>query len=56
MNLWDIKKGEWNEQLLALAAGKYGVEGLKKKLGQVPEDGGLQLGSESTSKSVYAWL
>lgn len=47
MDLWDIKAGKWNEKLLALAAGSYGVEDLKSKLGNVPEDGGVHLGSIS---------
>ena len=47
MNLWDIKAGEWHEKLLALAAGHFGAEDLKKKLGQVSEDGGLHLGQVS---------
>ena len=47
MNLWDIKAGEWHEKLLALAAGRFGAEDLKKKLGQVSEDGGLHLGRVS---------
>ena len=48
MDLWDIKNGKWNEKLLALAAGPYGAEDLKSKLGNVPEDGGAHLGSIST--------
>ncbi len=41
MNLWDIHKGQWEEKMLALTAGgKNNVEDLKKKLGDVPEDGG----------------
>ena len=47
MNLWDIKAGKWNEKLLELAAGPSGVDALKKKLGDVPEDGGIHLGSIS---------
>lgn len=47
MDLWDIKAGKWNEKLLALAAGSYGLEDLKSKLGNVPEDGGVHLGSIS---------
>lgn len=47
MDLWDIKAGKWNEKLVALAAGSYGVESLKSKLGNVPEDGGVHLGSIS---------
>ncbi|KKZ63471.1 D-xylulose kinase A [[Emmonsia] crescens] len=44
MNLWDIQKGQWNERLLELCAGSYGVGDLKRKLGDVPDDGGIQLG------------
>lgn len=47
MNLWDIKAGKWNEKLLELAAGPSGVEALRSKLGDVPEDGGSHLGSVS---------
>ncbi|KAF2814922.1 D-xylulose kinase-like protein [Mytilinidion resinicola] len=47
MNLWDIKKGGWHEDLIALAAGDKGVAELKAKLGQVPEDGGASFGSIS---------
>ncbi|KAJ5657231.1 uncharacterized protein N7484_000880 [Penicillium longicatenatum] len=45
MNLWNIKKGAYDARLLQLCAGKFGVEDLKQKLGDVPEDGGLHLGS-----------
>src|SRR5271155_764660 len=49
MNLWDIKAGQWHEKLLALAAGSNNdVAGLKKKLGDVPEDGGIHLGKVSS--------
>jgi len=44
MNLWDIKSGTWSEPLLKLAAGKSGVDDLKRKLGGVREDGGGSLG------------
>lgn len=44
MNLWNIKKGAYDEKTLQLCAGEFGVEDLKKKLGEVPEDGGLHLG------------
>ncbi|PGH17131.1 D-xylulose kinase A [Helicocarpus griseus UAMH5409] len=44
MNLWDMEKGGWNERLLALCAGPYGVPDLKSKLGDVPDDGGIHLG------------
>jgi len=46
MNLWDINNGCYHESLLSLAAGgKYGANELKKKLGDVPEDGGKPLGT-----------
>lgn len=45
MNLWDIEMGTWNEKLLELTAGSFGVADLRKKLGQVPKDGGGSLGS-----------
>ena len=47
MNLWHIKKGEYNAKLSELCAGPFGVEDLKKKLGDVPEDGGEHLGKIS---------
>jgi xylulokinase len=47
MNLYDIRSGGWNERLLKLAAGKFGVEDLNAKLGEVPEDGGTHLGNVS---------
>jgi xylulokinase len=47
MNLWDIKAGDWNRKLLELTAGPSGVDALKKKLGEVPEDGGIHLGTIS---------
>jgi xylulokinase len=47
-NLWDIKNGKWHEDLLSLAAGaKSGLEDLKSKLGDVPEDGGSSFGTIS---------
>jgi xylulokinase len=47
-NLWDIKKGQWHEDLLSLAAGgSSGLEDLKSKLGHVPEDGGSSFGTIS---------
>lgn len=46
-NLWDIKNGRWHEDLLALAGGSSGVEDLRKKLGDVPEDGGSSFGTIS---------
>ncbi|KAJ9615782.1 hypothetical protein H2200_001859 [Cladophialophora chaetospira] len=47
MNLWDIKAGRWNQKLLELTAGPSGVDVLQKKLGDVPEDGGIHLGTIS---------
>ena len=47
MNLWDVKRGDWNSKLLELTAGNYGVDTLKSKLGSVPEDGGVHLGPVS---------
>ncbi|OGM45288.1 D-xylulose kinase A [Aspergillus bombycis] len=44
MNLWNIKQGAYDEKLLQLCAGPSGVEDLKRKLGAVPEDGGINLG------------
>jgi xylulokinase len=44
MNLWEIKSGSWSEPLLKLAAGSSGVDDLKRKLGEVREDGGGSLG------------
>lgn len=44
MNLWHIHQGAYNEDLLNLCAGPHGVEDLKRKLGDVPEDGGIDLG------------
>ncbi|KAL4941201.1 putative D-xylulose kinase A [Aspergillus oleicola] len=44
MNLWNIHKGAYDEDLLKLCAGPHGVEDLKRKLGEVPEDGGIDLG------------
>jgi xylulokinase len=46
-NLWDVKNGRWHEDLLALAGGSNGVEDLRKKLGDVPEDGGKSFGTIS---------
>lgn len=46
MNLWDIDKGVWNEDLLAVAAGGAQHSGeLKNKLGDVLEDGGATFGT-----------
>lgn len=45
MNLWNIKKGAYDEELMRFCAGQYGIEDLKSKLGDVPEDGGAHFGS-----------
>jgi len=47
-NLWDIKNGRWQEDLLALTGGDDGVEDLRTKLGFVPKDGGGSFGSISS--------
>ena len=48
MNLWHIGKGDWHDDLLALAAGgKDGAADLKQKLGPVHEDGGKNFGNIS---------
>ncbi|KAI0887449.1 actin-like ATPase domain-containing protein [Annulohypoxylon maeteangense] len=47
MNLWDIAGEKWNESLLELTATKEGVPELRKKLGDVPIDGGGSLGGIS---------
>lgn len=47
MNLWDIQKGKYNEQLLALAAGTSDTSDLRSKLGEIPEDGGGSFGQVS---------
>lgn len=44
MNLWNITKGTYDDKVLELCAGRFGVDDLKQKLGNVPEDGGLHLG------------
>jgi xylulokinase len=44
MNLWNIDEGKFDERLLKLCAEKFGVDDLKAKLGEVPEDGGAHLG------------
>lgn len=44
MNLWDIRTNTWNNSLLQLCGGKFGADDLKKKLGDVPPDGGVHLG------------
>ncbi|KAK5109683.1 hypothetical protein LTR62_006805 [Meristemomyces frigidus] len=48
MNLWDVDKGCWNEELLELTVGsQMGVGGLKQRLGHVPESGGDSFGTIS---------
>jgi xylulokinase len=47
MNLWNIRENSWNEQLLQLCAGNFGVADLKKKLADVSRDGGIHLGKIS---------
>ncbi|TGJ86132.1 hypothetical protein E0Z10_g2622, partial [Xylaria hypoxylon] len=48
MNLWDISAETWNQKLLELTAGgEEGVQALRKKLGEVPTDGGVILGTVS---------
>lgn len=44
MNLWNIHKGAYDEEILKHCAGPHGVDDLKRKLGDVPEDGGIDLG------------
>jgi sugar (pentulose or hexulose) kinase len=48
MNLYNIEAGCWDEKLLELAAGDFGVEDLKAKLGDVPADAGIHLGNISS--------
>ena len=51
MNLWHIGKGDWHDDLLALAAGgKDGAADLKQKLGPVHEDGGKNFGNITVVK------
>ena len=48
MNLREIRKGVWNEELLKLTAGSsHDIEELKSKLGAIDEDGGGVLGNIS---------
>lgn len=48
MNLWDIGAETWNPALLQLTAGGAdGVAALREKLGEVPTDGGVILGTVS---------
>ncbi|KAK3302544.1 uncharacterized protein B0T15DRAFT_309213 [Chaetomium strumarium] len=48
MNLWDIQGSSWSEPLLELAAGKDGVAELRRKLGDVRQDGGGSMGRISS--------
>lgn len=47
MNLWDISTNTYDERLLGLCAGESGADDLKRKLGDVPHDGGHHLGKIS---------
>ena len=47
MNMWDIKAGRWHDELLKTAAGDFGAEDLKRKLGDVWTDGGCNYGTIS---------
>lgn len=47
MNLWDVKAGTWNEELLTLASGSSDTANLRDKLGHVLEDGGGSFGNVS---------
>ncbi|KAI1131644.1 xylulose kinase-like protein [Nemania abortiva] len=48
MNLWDIGAETWSASLLELTAGgPEGVPALRQKLGEVPTDGGVILGTVS---------
>lgn len=48
MNLWDIPKDSWNEDLLLLTAGaKSEIPALRSKLGDVRQDGGGSMGAIS---------
>lgn len=44
MNLWNIEKGTYDDELLKLCGGGLGADDLRRKLGDVPEDGGAHLG------------
>ncbi|KAI4149703.1 MAG: hypothetical protein LQ340_004489, partial [Diploschistes diacapsis] len=46
-NLWDIKAGQWNQQLMSLASNGRPLD-LSSKLGSVAEDGGANLGPISS--------
>lgn len=48
MNLYELNSGKWDDRLMELAAGGMNhVAELKKKLGDVPRDGGKAFGSIS---------
>lgn len=47
MNLWDVKAGTWNQQLLTLAS-EGNSEELTTKIGPVLEDGGGSFGKIGT--------
>jgi xylulokinase len=42
MNLWDIKRGTWSRELLAIVGGD--ADELERKLGGAVSDGGAHLG------------
>ncbi|KAF1815534.1 D-xylulose kinase [Eremomyces bilateralis CBS 781.70] len=44
MNLWDIQKAQWHDQLLQLTAGGTSVADLRQRLGHVPKSGGRSFG------------
>ena len=46
-NLWDINAGNWNHKLMSLASNDNASD-LAAKLGNVPEDGGANLGPVSS--------
>lgn len=48
MNLWDMAANTWSEPLLELTAGRDGVAELRKKLGEVRQDGGGSMGRISS--------
>ena len=48
MNLWDVKAGKYNEELMRLAAGSLDASLLTSQLGDVSKDGGGILGNISS--------
>lgn len=47
MNLWDIRAGDWHQDLLALCGGSPNTSSLRQKLGSVPTDSGASLATIS---------